>query len=133
MTDNAAIPGVLDDVVGNDGRADAFDDADIYPFARCADNISGRDHIAHIGAPAKLNAIERRVFNNIAGNRYVGLDGDADAEGARIGPLVERLRTKLPLQVPRRPPLSKLTIDMPFAAPSTRLFAMTAPSNANSE
>ena len=43
------------------------------------------------------------------------------------------LRTILPVQVARCPPWSRLVIEMPAAAPSTMLSAITEPENPNSE
>jgi hypothetical protein len=42
------------------------------------------------------------------------------------------LRTILAEQTPMRPPLSKLMIETPLAAPSTTFALMTGPSKANS-
>ena len=60
-------------------RAGAFDDRDRDADPGAADDVAGGGHVAEIRAPAELQA-PARVLDDIAGDRHVGLRGDAGAD-----------------------------------------------------
>ena len=101
-----------------------------------AHHVAGGGDVAQMLAPAEHDAGGRRVLDHVAGDRGVGLDGDADAGAvARVGagrPLRQRLRMMLPCTTASRPPSLKLVTETPIAAPSTVLLAISAPSKPNS-
>ena len=106
------------------------------PISALAHHVAGDGDVAQVVPPAEHDAGGRRVLDHVAGHRGVRLDRDADAAGvARIGarrPLGIRLRMMLPCTTASRPPSLKLVTEMPIAAPSTVLLAISAPSKPNS-
>src|ERR1700737_1688781 len=77
--DDRAILHRRDQVVGDHGRARARRHRDLDADTGAAHHIAGHADVAQILPPAKRNAGDRRVLDDVAGDGGVGFDADADA------------------------------------------------------